>query len=176
MPPRLDMLARASVSPAQKRVTKRRKYRTGADGLVRWSDTHAAAWIGLLETHKRLTRELEAELEAEHGLSISGFELMSRLARAEGRALRLTTLAEATGLSLSRVSRILDILERRGLVERRPDAADTRAKNAWLTPEGLELLRAAQKTHFAGVERLFFDRLAHPDVETLARVFEPFRR
>jgi len=47
---------------------------------------------------------------------------------------------------------------------------------AWLTPQGLELLRAAQHTHFAGVERLFFDRLSPSDVETLARVFEPFRR
>jgi DNA-binding MarR family transcriptional regulator len=158
------------------RSRKPRKYRTGTDGLVRWSNTHAAAWIGLLETHKRLTRELEAELEAEHGLSISSLELLSRLANAEGRALRLTTLAEAASLSLSRVSRILDSLERRGLVERRVDVEDTRAKNASLTPRGLELLREAQKTHFAGVERLFFDRVAEQDVETLARVFEPFRR
>ena len=164
------------MSPASRRPTKRRKYRTGADGLVRWSDTHAAAWIGLLETHKRLTRELEAELETKHGLSLSGFELLSRLARADDRMLRLTTLADAAALSLSRVSRILDVLEKEGLVERRADTADTRAKNAWLTPQGLALLRAAQKTHFAGVEQLFFDRVTEQDVETLARVFQPFRR
>lgn len=164
------------MSPGHERATRSRRYRIAGDGLVSWSDTHAAAWIGLLETHKRLTRELEAELEAMHGLSISGFELLSRLGKAEGHALRLTTLAAEAGLSLSRVSRILDVLQRRGLVERRPDADDTRAKNAWLTPEGLDLVREAQMTHFAGVERLFFDRLAERDVETLARVFEPFRR
>ncbi len=155
---------------------KRRKRRVGADGLVQWSDTHAAAWIGLLETHKRLTRELEAELEAEHGLSISGLELLSRLATSEQRMLRLTTLADEAGLSLSRVSRILDSLEKRGLVERRADTVDTRAKQASLTARGFELLRAAQKTHFAGVERLFFDQVPEADVETLARLFQPFRR
>ena len=155
---------------------KPRRYRTGRDGLVRWSDTRAAAWIGLLETHKRLTRELEAELDAQHGLSLSAFELLSRLARAQDHTMRLTALAHAAGLSLSRVSRILDALERRGLVERRADAEDTRAKNARLTPDGFELLRAAQKTHFRGVERLFFDHVDDQDVETLARVFEPFRR
>jgi DNA-binding MarR family transcriptional regulator len=171
----LIILALASMA-AHGTPRKRPKYRTGRDGLVRWSDTHAAAWIGLLETHKQLVRELEAELEAEHGLSLSGFELMSRLARADGRMLRLTALAEAAGLSLSRVSRILDMLEKRGLVERRADTDDTRAKNALLTQQGLDLLRAAQKTHFAGVERLFFDRLREQDVETLARVFAPFRR
>src|SRR3954447_11188011 len=150
-----------------------RKRRVGPDGLVQWTDTHAAAWIGLLETHKHLTRELEAELEAEHGLSVSSLELLSRLATAEDDTLRLTTLADAAGLSLSRVSRILDALEKRGLVERRADADDTRAKKAWLTPDGRDLLRAAQKTHVAGVERLFFDRVSDTDVETLARVFQP---
>ncbi len=164
------------MSPASRKATTRRKYRTDADGLVRWSDAHAAAWIGLLETHKRLTRELEAELEAEHGLSISGLELLTRLARADEHTLRLTTLASAAGLSLSRVSRILDMLEKRELVERHADTTDTRAKNAWLTERGLDLLRAAQRTHFAGVERLFFDHVPEDEVETLARVFEPFRR
>jgi DNA-binding MarR family transcriptional regulator len=143
---------------------------------VRWSDMHSAAWIGLLETHKLLTRDLDSELEAAHGLNISSLELLSRLATADERMLGLTTLADAAGLSLSRVSRILDTLERRGLVERRADAGDARAKRAWLTPQGFELLQAAQQTHFAGVERLFFDRLSDADVETLARVFRPFRR
>ena len=155
---------------------RQRKRRLGPGGLVRWSNTHEAAWIGLLETHKRLTRELEAELEAEHGLSISSLELMSRVATSEQGMLRLTTLAEAAGLSLSRVSRILDGLERRGLVERRADTGDTRAKTASLTAQGHDLLQVAQKTHFRGVERLFFDRLSDEDVETLARVFKPFRR
>ena len=170
------MLALASMNPASQGPRKRRKRRVGADGLVQWSEMHSAAWIGLLETHKRLTRELEAQLEAEHGLSISSLELLSRLATADEHMLRLTTLADAAGLSLSRVSRILDKLEQRGLVERRADADDTRAKNAWITAPGLELLHAAQTTHFAGVERLFFDRLSDSDVETLARVFKPFRR
>jgi DNA-binding MarR family transcriptional regulator len=164
------------MTPTSDERRKRRKRQVGTDGLVRWSDTHAAAWIGLLETHKRLTRELEAELEAEHGLSISSLELLSRLATADERMLRLTTLADAAGLSLSRVSRILDTLEKRGLVERRADTDDTRAKKAWLTAQGLDLLHAAQTTHFAGVERLFFDNVSDSDVETLARVFQPFRR
>jgi DNA-binding MarR family transcriptional regulator len=160
-------------------MTKKRKQRPPAQEKPRptpWSATRADAWIGLLETHKRLTRELDSELEATHGLTISSFELLTRLAGAEDRMLRLTTLANEAGLSLSRVSRILDALERRGLVERRPSADDTRAKNAWLTSEGLNLQRSAEVTFFAGVERLFFDRVTDDDLVTLARVFGPFRR
>lgn len=149
-------------------------YVVGDDGLAHWSRTHADAWIGLLETHKKLTRALEAELEAEHGLSLSGLELMGRLAAAEGRILRLSSLAERTGLSLSRVSRIMDVLEARGLVERRLCPSDGRARNAWLTDAGLELLRAAQATHFAGVQRRFFDRLEPEEVAALAAAFGRF--
>jgi DNA-binding MarR family transcriptional regulator len=148
----------------------------GAKRRQPWSSTYADAWIGLLETHKRLTRELDAELEAKHGLNISSFELLSRLANAEKRTLGLTTLANEAGLSLSRVSRILDTLESRGLVERQLSAEDTRAKNAWLTTQGLRLKRSAEATFFAGVERLFFDRVTDEDLVTLARVFGPFRR
>lgn len=149
-------------------------YVVGDDGLARWSDTHKSAWIGLLETHKRLTRALEAELEAEHGLSLSGLELMGRLAASEGRILRLSSLAGLTGLSLSRVSRITDVLEARGLVERRPCPADARARNAWLTDAGLELLRAAQASHFASVQRRFFDHMEPDEVAALAETFGRF--
>jgi DNA-binding MarR family transcriptional regulator len=141
-----------------------------------WSATRADAWIGLLETHKRLTREIDAELEAGHGLNISSFELLTRLANAEQRMLKLTTLAHEAGLSLSRVSRILDSLERRGLVERRPSAEDTRAKQAWLTAQGVKVQRSAETTFFGGVERLFFSQVSDEDLVTLARVLGPFRR
>lgn len=146
-------------------------YVVGDDGLASWSDTHAEAWIGLLETHKRLTRELDAELEASHGLSLSGLELLGRLAAADPRALRLSALAQAAGLSLSRVSRITDLLAARGLVERRPCAEDARAVEAHLTGPGLDLARAAQATHFASVQRSFFDTLQPDELEVLGRVF-----
>jgi DNA-binding MarR family transcriptional regulator len=149
-------------------------YVLGEDGLSHWSPTHSEAWIGLLQTHRQLTRELDAELECEHGLSLSGVELLGRLAAAEGRALRLSTLADQARLSLSRVSRILDLLEARELVERRPCDGDGRGKNAWLTNAGLELLRAAQATHFAGVQRRFFDHLDADEIVALAAIFAHF--
>src|SRR5581483_10582809 len=95
-------------------------YVVGDDGLARWSDLHADAWIGLLETHKQLVRSLDSGLETQHGLSLSALEVLGRLAAAIDRRLRLSVLAEETGLSLSRISRIVDALERRELIQRRP--------------------------------------------------------
>ncbi|HET9102269.1 MAG TPA: MarR family transcriptional regulator [Solirubrobacteraceae bacterium] len=137
-----------------------------------WTAVQADAWIGLLETHKRLTRALEAELEAEHGLSLSSVELLGRLAAAEGR--RLSALAAQAGLSLSRVSRLVDGLESRGLVRRQACPSDARAVEAHLTDAGLALARAAQATHAASVRARFFDHLEPGDAERLAAIFARF--
>jgi len=133
---------------------------------------HADAWTGLLATHRRLTRELDAQLESTHGLTLSGLELLVALASAPERRLRLSELAAAAHLSLSRVSRIVDALERRGLVVRRACPTDARAVNAWLTPAGRRLAVQAQATHLAALRERFFDLLHEDEITTLAAVFE----
>jgi DNA-binding MarR family transcriptional regulator len=151
-----------------------RAFRVSEDGVTQWSPRHADAWIGLLETHKQLTRLLDAELESRYGLSLSGLELLARLAAAPGRCLRLSSLAAEAGLSLSRVSRIAVLLEARGLIDRKPCAQDARAVEAHLTAAGLALMRAAQKTHFTSVQSAFFDHLRDGELDALADVFGRF--
>ncbi len=149
-------------------------YETDAQGLVHWTEAHADAWIGLLETHKQLTRALDAELTAKHGLSLSGLELLARLAAADDRQMHLTALAGASGLSLSRVSRIIGALEERHLVDRHACPSDARAVHAQINDAGLALVRGAQATHFASVQAAFFDQLDEDEIHTLARVFGRF--
>jgi DNA-binding MarR family transcriptional regulator len=152
-------------------TTQPSSYRVSKDGVTEWSERHADAWIGMLETHKQLTRMLDAELESRYGLSLSGLELLARLAAAPERWLRLSALAAQAGLSLSRVSRIAVMLESRGLIERKPCSEDARAVEAHLTAAGLTLMRDAQSTHFASVEERFFDQLRPGELEVLADVF-----
>jgi DNA-binding MarR family transcriptional regulator len=149
-------------------------YVVGDDGLSHWPQVAADAWIGLLQTQRQLTRQLDAELEARHGLTLSALELLGRLAAAPDHCVRLSALAEQINLSLSRVSRIIDALQARELVERRPCPVDARAINAQLTPAGLDLTRNAQRAHFDGVQRRFFDHLTPDEMATLAEVFNRF--
>lgn len=149
-------------------------YETDANGLAHWTETHADAWIGLLETHKQLTRRLDAALTAQHNLSLSALELLARLAAADDRQLHLTALAAASGLSLSRVSRIIDTLQERDLVLRLACPNDARAVHAKLSDAGLDLVLRAQATHFASVQAAFFDQLDAEEIATLARVFGRF--
>ena len=151
-----------------------RAYETDEQGLAHWTEAHADAWIGLLETHKQLTRALDADLTARHGLSLSGLELLARLAAADDRQMHLTALAGESGLSLSRVSRIIGALEERKLVDRHSCPHDARAVHAQINDAGLRLVRVAQATHFASVQAAFFDQLEEDEIQTLARVFGRF--
>jgi DNA-binding MarR family transcriptional regulator len=139
-----------------------------------WTPAEADAWIGLLETHKRITRALDAELDAAHGLGLSTLELLSRLAAAGEVWPRLSVLAAETGLSLSRVSRHMDALEKRGLVVRRKCSTDSRAVEAHLTPLGEQVVAEAEAAHAAAVRERFLSRLSDDEAATLARVFARF--
>jgi DNA-binding MarR family transcriptional regulator len=139
-----------------------------------WTQHEADAWIGLLEAHKQLTRALDASLDADHGLGLSTLELLGRLRAAGDEWPRLSALAAATGLSLSRVSRHMDALERRGLVQRRRCETDSRAVEAHLTDAGLELVRAAEAAHAAAVRERFLDQLSADELAVLAQVFRRF--
>jgi DNA-binding MarR family transcriptional regulator len=162
---------RASVSTPPDSVATRAAYFLGAEGVACLSPERALAFTGLLEAGRRLTRELEGELEAAHGLSFSALGLLGRMAAAERMTLGLTILARDMGLSLSRVSRVVDMLEGRALLVREQCPSDARATNAHLTPAGLALARKAQATHRAGVERRFFEKLDAEQVAVLAAAF-----
>jgi DNA-binding MarR family transcriptional regulator len=156
---------------SQTHAPDRCAYVVGENGLARLQGPYARAWLGLQRAHRELTRRLETTLDERYGLSLSALELLGRLAAADRRRRRLSRLAEDIELSISRVSRIVDALERRGLVERQPCREDTRATNAWLTDAGLALVRDAQADHLADVQRHFFDRLRADELRTLDDVF-----
>jgi DNA-binding MarR family transcriptional regulator len=126
-----------------------------------------------LRAHAAVVRELSAELEAEHGLTINDYEVLLRLARAPDRLMRRVDLAQQVVLTPSGITRLLEGLERAGYVDRAVCASDARVKYAHLTDAGHDKLRAAAKTHVAGIERLFLGRF---DESERAQLSEFLRR
>jgi DNA-binding MarR family transcriptional regulator len=141
------------------------------DGLKHFNPTREAAWIGLLRAHAEVTRGLDNLLAQRHGLTLSSYEILARLARAPDGHLRMSQLAEQCQLSLSRVSRLVDHLAERGLAARVSCATDSRVVHATATEEGRELARAAQDTFFETVEERFLGRLSCDEVDTLGQLF-----
>lgn len=127
-------------------------------------------WRSYLRGHATVTRALEAELVAEQRLSLAAYDVLVQLAGAPERRLRMTELADAVLLSRSGLTRLVDRLERVGLVSRSRVREDGRGVAATLTDRGIERLRRASRTHQDGVMRHFGDRLAEADMTELGRI------
>jgi DNA-binding MarR family transcriptional regulator len=102
-------------------------------------------WRDLLSRHARTTCALDRELEAQHGLGMSEYEVLERLASADGA--RVQELAGAVHLSQSALSRTVARLEKDGLVNRAMCPEDRRGVSVCLTSAGLERYEAARPTH-----------------------------
>jgi DNA-binding MarR family transcriptional regulator len=124
-------------------------------------------FVALVRAHAAATRKLSAELSADHGLTLSDYEVLLRLSRAEDRRMRRVDLAEQVLLTASGVTRLLDGLERSGFVERASCSSDRRVVYAVLTEDGLEKLRIASHTHLAQIETLFRTRLDESELDDL---------
>jgi DNA-binding MarR family transcriptional regulator len=126
------------------------------------------AFAGLLRAHAATTRRFNAELVTEHGLTLSDYEVLLRLARAPERRLRRVDLAQQVLLTPSGITRLLAGLEGQGFVERVACESDARVSYAQLTPDGLAKLRAASKTHIEGVRSLFGEHFSSDELESLS--------
>jgi len=103
------------------------------------------AWHDLVERHARTTAALERRLEHEHGLGVSEYEVLERLAGVDN--CRMQELAGGVHLSQSALSRVVARLEQDGLVQRGMCPEDRRGIKACLTDAGRERYEAARPTH-----------------------------
>jgi DNA-binding MarR family transcriptional regulator len=110
-------------------------------------------WREILDRHARINCALTQALEHQHGLGMSEFEVLERLADEGECAVRLQEVAEHVHLSQSALSRVIDRLEKAGLVQRGVCENDRRAIFAELTKTGRDRYEAARPTHREVLER-----------------------
>lgn len=135
---------------------------------TRWlTPAELDAWRGFLRAHARVTRLLDAELTAECDLPLGTYEVLVHLHEAPGRRLRMTELADRVLLSRSGLTRLVDRMEREGLITRESCPSDLRGTNAVLTDAGYERLRAAAPTHLRGVREHLVDLLTPEEIRVL---------
>ena len=133
------------------------------------SPSEEMMWRALMRIVKTLTRHLDSDLVRSAGLTASEYTTIMNLSEAPNRELRMADLAEATGLSASRTTRLVDDLQSRGLVTKRGSSADGRSNIAKLTPQGMAKLKSAWRVHLASVRRRVFDHIDVADVQHTAR-------
>jgi DNA-binding MarR family transcriptional regulator len=123
--------------------------------------------IGLFaEAHAGLSARFAAQF-AEHGLSTVEFEVLIRLARSTDHQLRMTDLAAQTTLSTSGVTRVVDRMERDGLVRRRACPTDRRSSFTVVTASGLSRLDETLPGHLQLIEEWFTGQLSPAQLDTM---------
>jgi DNA-binding MarR family transcriptional regulator len=137
---------------------------------LRLSDEQLTSWRRFLQAHAVVTRRLEADLLAEHQLPLASYDVLVQLVEAPERRLRMTELAQRVLISRSGLTRLVDRLEREGLVRREACDDDARGLFAVLTDDGYERLRRASSTHLRGVHTYAIGRLDDTQVAALAQI------
>ena len=141
---------------------------TSSSDLSGLSPAHLEAWAAVATLLERLPAALDAQLQRDSGVTHYEHGLLYALATAPDRTLRMSTLAGYANSTLSRLSRAISRLEKKGWVRREADPTDGRFTLAILTPEGNEQVLRANPAHHALVEQLVFAPLTEAQVRQLA--------
>ncbi|MEU7988536.1 MarR family transcriptional regulator [Streptosporangium canum] len=123
------------------------------------SSQELAVWRMLQRAQVRITRVLEADLLVEHDLALASYDVLTQLSESPDRRLRMNDLADRVLLSRSGLTRLVDRLQRDGLVEREACASDARGLFAVLTDDGAVRLAEATPTYLRGIRAQFLDIL-----------------
>jgi DNA-binding MarR family transcriptional regulator len=126
----------------------------------------------LIGAHAAVTRQLSAQLVAEHGLTLNEFEVLVVLDRAPEGSMRRVDLACEVRLSPSGITRLLDRLEGAGLVSKRRCEADARVTYAQMTAAGRTKLEQCATDQAAAAERLLGERLDDGELASLVVLLE----
>jgi DNA-binding MarR family transcriptional regulator len=135
---------------------------------VQLTAVELGAWRGLLRVHAALVKALDAELASAHELPLSSYEVLLNLEAAPGHKRRMAELANSVLLSRSGMTRLVDRLERDGLLVRDHCTDDGRGCYAVLTEQGAAALATARPTHLGGVREKFLSQFADDELRTLA--------
>jgi DNA-binding MarR family transcriptional regulator len=134
-------------------------------------DMHLEAWRHHYTAFWRVFAAIESDLAAAGLPSLSWYDALYELYLAPGRHLRMGELARSALLSRSGLTRLVDKLEKEGLIVRRACPADGRVQHAELTGKGVEVLRKIWPVYRAGITRYFAAHLSETDARQVVEIF-----
>jgi DNA-binding MarR family transcriptional regulator len=137
-----------------------------------FTELEGNAWGGLLGMHARMMRAIEADLQARAGISHAEFEVLLRLSWAKDHRLRLQDLEARTIMSRSGISRIVERLEKAGLVTRETAPEDKRGAYAVLSRAGQVAFVAALRSHVALVRGNFLGLYSELELQQMAAFWQ----
>jgi DNA-binding MarR family transcriptional regulator len=147
---------------------------TGANGVQAPDPRQLGAYFALMEAVSLLQHHVDQHLRTEGGLSYVQFQLLARLADANGQ-LTMTQLADGVVYSRSGLTYQAGLLEKAGLITRGPSPDDERATLVTITENGLALFGRVLPGHIQVLRRLLFDPLSGDDLHHLGDIMTRVR-
>jgi len=147
---------------------------TDADSVQAPDSQELGALFALIEAVSLLQHQIEQHLRAEGGISYVQFQLLARLADANG-PLTMTQLADGVVYSRSGLTYQAGLLEKAGLITRRPSSDDDRATVVTITSKGIDLVGRVLPGHIQVTRRMLFDPLSDEDVHQLGDIMTRVR-
>ena len=145
---------------------------TAAGTAHELSPEELGAWRGLLRVHSALVKALDAEMLVQQRLPLTSYEVLINLQAAPGKRRRMAELADSVLLSRSGMTRLVDRLEREGLLERDTCTDDGRGTFAVLTDKGEETLARTRPAHLDGVRDRFLRHFSPDELRQLAAYWD----
>ncbi|MEU8384501.1 MarR family transcriptional regulator [Streptosporangium sp. NPDC048865] len=139
-----------------------------------FDDSRLTAMGLLAEVYAGISAKTQGSFAAAK-LSEIDFETLIRLARSPQRRLRMSDLAAQTGLSTSGTTRVVDRLEREGLVTRQACPTDRRASYAAITEAGAERLGGVLPQHLIDIDTWFTGLLSPAELSAFLDALRTIR-
>ena len=147
-----------------------RAHRDAEAPPVKWlTAAELDSWLSVVRLLTWLPWSIDQQLQRDSNLRMVEYQVLAMLSTSPGRTMRMSSLAEVTNASLSRLSHLVKRLEGRRLVRREPDPTDGRFTNAILTEKGFQTIVEAAPRHVAHVRSLVVDVLSPEQLRRLGR-------
>ncbi len=138
--------------------------------------TAGQVWERTLTMVSKLLREFDHEMQKDSGISIIWYDVLLHLYIAPEKKMRMQVLSDSLILTRTGATRLVDRIEKAGLVRREAVPEDRRGYYAILSEEGERVLRLAQKAHRRDIRKHFGAHLSKDEQQTLyelvTRVFD----
>lgn len=139
-------------------------------GMTRWLSAHEQElWRGWIAASMLLPDRLSRDLQEMHGLTGTDYQILVELSENPERRMRMSTLADHTLLSRSRLSHQIDRMAKAGLVERQVCEGDGRGMFAVLTDHGWDTIVKAAPDHVESVRQHLLDQLTPEEFEAFGQ-------
>lgn len=133
-----------------------------------------AAWASMVFANGSLTKQIDRRLAEAGVVQLDVYDLLLNLEESSGRKLKMSDLAERALITRSGLTRVVDRLEKQGLVVREACSQDRRAVYAALTPKGLAERERAWIVYESALQELFAAKLDDDDALSLVTLLKRF--